>query len=131
MPQRPLSPHVTVYRIFRYTLFTSFANRIAGIVMSIGLLVLVYWLMAVASGTAAYARALAVLSLPELKVLYAGLLLASSYHLVAGLRHLVWDTGRGMERHQSQRSAWVVIAVSVLLALAFIYWALCPGAHQS
>jgi succinate dehydrogenase / fumarate reductase cytochrome b subunit len=112
-------------------MFSSFANRIAGIVMSVGLLVLVYWLMAVASGTAAYARALAVLSLPEFTVLYAGVLLAFSYHLVAGLRHLVWDKGRGLERHQSQRSAWVVIIVSVLLALAFIYWALCPGAHQS
>lgn len=122
---------MTVYRMFRYTLFSSFANRITGLVMSIGLLVLIYWLMAVASGTPAYVRALAVLSLPIFKLLYAGLLFAFSYHLVAGLRHLVWDTARGMERHQSQRSAWIVITVSVVLALAFIYWALCPGAHQS
>ena len=122
---------MTVYRMFRYTLFTSFANRLTGLAMSIGLLVLVYWLMAVAGGTPAYARATAILALPIFKVLYAGLLLAFSYHLVAGIRHLIWDTAHGMERHQSQRSAWIVGVVSVLITIAFIYWAFCPGAHQS
>ncbi len=131
MPQRPLSPHLTVYRMFRYTLFTSFANRITGGVLSIGLLVLVYWLMAVASGAAAYERAVGILSLPIFKLFYAVLLLTFSYHLVAGVRHLVWDTGHGLERAQSQRSAFIVVLVSVLLAIGFIYWAFCPGAHQS
>jgi len=120
-----------VYRIFRYTLFTSFANRISGVVLSVGLLVLVYWLMAVASGAAAYERAIAILSLTIFKLLYAALLLTFSYHLIAGVRHLIWDTGHGLERHQSQRSAWIIIAIAVLLALLFIYWAFCPGAHRS
>ena len=131
MTQRPLSPHLSVYRMFRYTLFTSFANRITGLVLSVGLLVLVYWLMAVASGAAAYARAIGILSLPIFKLFYAALLLTFSYHLVAGLRHLVWDTGHGLERAQSKRSAAIVIVVSVLLMVGFIYWAFCPGAHQS
>ena len=131
MPQRPLSPHLTVYRMFRYTLFTSFANRVTGVVMSLGLLVLTYWLMAVASGTAAYTRATGILALPIFKLLYVALLFTFSYHLVAGIRHLVWDTAHGMERHQSQRSARIVITASVLLTLAFIYWAFCPGAHRS
>jgi len=117
--------------MFRYTLFTSFANRVTGIVMSLGLLVLVYWLMAVASGAAAYTRAIGVLSMPIFKLLYAALLLAFSYHLVAGVRHLVWDTGRGLERGQSKSSAGIVIVVSVLLMVLFIYWAFCPGAHRS
>ena len=117
--------------MFRYTLFTSFANRITGIVLSTGLLVLVYWLMAVASGAAAYERAIGILSLPIFKLFYAVLLLTFSYHLVAGLRHLVWDTGRGLERAQSKRSALIVVLVSVLLTIAFVYWAFCPGAHQS
>jgi succinate dehydrogenase / fumarate reductase, cytochrome b subunit len=117
--------------MFRYTLFTSFANRVTGVVLSIGLLVLVYWLMAVASGASAYARAMYLLSLPIFKLLYAALLLAFSYHLVAGVRHLIWDTGRGLERDQSKRSAWIVGTVSVLLMIAFVYWAFCPGAHQS
>jgi succinate dehydrogenase / fumarate reductase, cytochrome b subunit len=117
--------------MFRYTMFTSFANRVTGVVLSLGLPVLVYWLMSVASGAAAYTQAIAILSLPIFKLLYAGLLFTFSYHLIAGIRHLVWDTGRGMERHQSQRSAWIVGTLSVLLTLAFIYWAFCPGAHRS
>lgn len=131
MTQRPLSPHLTVYRMFRYTLFTSFANRITGLVQSIGLLVLAYWLMAVAGGAAAYTRAISILSLPIFKLFYAVLLLTFCYHLVAGLRHLVWDTGHGMERAQSKRSAAIVMVVSVLLMIGVIYWAFCPGAHQS
>ena len=122
---------MTVYRMFRYTSLTSFANRLTGLAMSIGLLVFVYWLMAVASGATAYLHAMAILSLPIFKLLYAGLLFSFSYHLVGGIRHLVWDTATGMERHQSQRSAWIVISVAVLLTIAFIYWAFCPGAHQS
>jgi succinate dehydrogenase / fumarate reductase, cytochrome b subunit len=131
MTQRPLSPHLTVYRMFRYTLFTSFANRATGVVLSVGLLVLVYWLMAVASGEAAYTRAIGILSLPIFKLFYAALLLTFSYHLVAGLRHLVWDTGRGLERAQSKRSAAIVIIASILLMVGLIYWAFCPGAHLS
>lgn len=130
MPQRPVSPHMTVYRMFRYTLFTSFANRVTGVGLSLGLLVLVYWLMAVASGTAAYQQAITILSLPIFKLVYAGLLFAFCYHLIAGVRHLLWDTGHGLERHQSQRSAWVVGTASILLTLAFVYWAFCPGAHR-
>ena len=122
---------MSVYRMLRYTLFTSITNRATGLVMSRGLRVLVYWLMSIANGAAAYTSALATLSLPIFKLFYAALLFTFSYHTVAGIRHLVWDTGRGMERHQSQKSAWVVITVSVLLTIAFIYWAFCPGAHQS
>ena len=128
---RPLSPHMSVYRMFRYTMFTSFANRATGAVLSVGLLVLVYWLMAVASGAAAYARALGILSLPVFKLFYAVLLLTFAYHLVAGCRHLIWDTGRGMERGQSKVSAGIVIGVSLVLMIVLIYWAFCPGAHPS
>jgi succinate dehydrogenase / fumarate reductase cytochrome b subunit len=117
--------------MYRYTLFTSFLNRATGVLLSIGLLVLVYWLMAVAGGSHAYARASAVLSLGIFKLLYVGLLFAFSYHLVAGIRHLIWDTGRGLERQQAKRSAWIVGVVSFVLMLLFIYWAFCPGVHRS
>jgi succinate dehydrogenase / fumarate reductase, cytochrome b subunit len=112
-------------------MFSSFANRASGVVQSIGLLVLAYWLMAVASGAVAYEQALKVLATPIFKLFYALLLLTFSYHLVAGIRHLVWDTGTGMERLQSQKSAWLIIVVGLLLAAILIYWALSPGAHHS
>lgn len=120
MPQRPLSPHMTIYRMTRYSLFSSFANRATGIGLSLGLIALVYWLTSLARGAHAYVHAQAILSSLPLKVLYALLLAAFSYHTIAGIRHLVWDTGHGLERSQSQKSAWLVIVSSLVLAAALI-----------
>jgi len=128
MTERPLSPHWQVYK-FKYTLTTSFLNRVTGVVLSLGLIVLAYWLMAVASGGRAYTQALAVLSTLILKLLYAALLISFCYHLVAGIRHLIWDTGRYMERAQSKRSAAIISVVSVLLMVVCLYFAFFAGAR--
>jgi succinate dehydrogenase / fumarate reductase cytochrome b subunit len=115
--------------MYRYTLATSFANRFTGVALSMGLLLLVYWLMAIAGGERSYARAAQLLALPLAKLVYAALIIAFSYHLVAGLRHLVWDTGRGLERVQSQRSAWIVVAVSIVLMLLIGWRVFGSGMH--
>jgi succinate dehydrogenase / fumarate reductase cytochrome b subunit len=70
-----------------------------------------------------------VLSHPLVKVLYAALIIAFSYHLAAGIRHLVWDTGRGLERAQSRRSAYLVVAASIFLTVVIGYCAWLAGAH--
>ena len=129
MPPRPLSPHLSVYRMSRYTLATSIANRFAGVALSVGLLLLVYWLTALAGGARSYARATRVLASPLAKLVYAALVVAFCYHLVAGLRLLVWDTGHGLERAQSQRSAWLVVAVSLILMLVIAWRAWLTGTH--
>jgi succinate dehydrogenase / fumarate reductase, cytochrome b subunit len=116
MPGRPLSPHLQVYK-FGYTMVTSILNRFTGLGLSLGLVLLVYWLVAVAAGPHAHARAQRLLGLPLLKVVYAALIISYCYHLVAGIRHLLWDTGRFLERGQARRGAWVVAAVSVILML--------------
>jgi len=121
--RRPLSPHLSIYKLSRYSLLSSFTNRLTGGALSAGLILLVYWLLASASGARAYARAAAVLASLPLKILYALLLAAFAYHLVAGIRHLIWDTGRGLERTQSQRSAWLVMTIALLLAILACYWA--------
>jgi succinate dehydrogenase cytochrome b subunit len=122
MADRPLSPHLSVYRL-KYTLVSSILNRFTGGALAAGLLVLLYWLIAVSQGAQAYAKVYVVLSHWVFKVLFVGLLFSFSYHLAAGIRHLVWDTGRGLSRQQSQRSAWLVGTVSVLLAAALVLWA--------
>lgn len=121
MADRPLSPHLLVYRL-KYTLVSSIVNRFTGAALTAGLLVLMYWLIAVSQGAEAYAKAYVVLSHWVFKVVLVGLLFSFSYHLAAGIRHLVWDTGRGLERKQSQKSAWFVGVVSVLLTLAMLMW---------
>jgi succinate dehydrogenase / fumarate reductase cytochrome b subunit len=121
MSNRPLSPHLSVYR-FKYTLLSSILNRVTGLALAAGLVILAYWLMALASGPERYANAGMVLSHPIFKLIYAGLIFTVVYHLVAGIRHLIWDTGRYMEKRQSQTSAWLVGAVSVVVTLALIAW---------
>jgi succinate dehydrogenase / fumarate reductase, cytochrome b subunit len=126
MRERPLSPHMSVYRMTRYSLLTSITNRATGLALSLGLAMLVCWLTALAGGPRVYARVQAAFSAAPYKVVYALLLAAFAYHLVAGIRHLIWDTGRGLERTQSQRSAHVVILTALVLAVACIWWALAP-----
>ena len=77
MPTRPLSPHLSVYRMSRYTLATSIANRFTGVALSAGLPLLVYWLMAVAGGPQRYARATHELAAPQASLNYAALVAAS------------------------------------------------------
>lgn len=129
MPARPLSPHLSVYKMSRYTLATSILNRFTGVALSAGFVLLVYWLMSVAGGPGSEARAARLLSLPLMKLVYLVCIGAFCYHLVAGIRHLVWDTGRGLERAQSRRSAWLVVAASIALTLLVGYCALVLKSH--
>ena len=120
MRPRPLSPHLGVYR-FMYTMATSIAHRITGVVLSVGLVVLVGWLFAAASGAEAYAHASGLLSSAFMKLLLAGWLVAFCYHLCNGIRHLNWDLGRGLEKSEARRSATLVVVATLVLAAAFIY----------
>ncbi len=126
MRQRPLSPHIGVYK-FAYTMATSIAHRATGIVLSVGLLALAGWLIAAASGPELYAIAVAILGGAFGQLLLAGWLVAFSYHLFNGLRHLNWDLGRGLEKHEARRSAAIVVIATLLLAAAFIYAAFFAG----
>jgi succinate dehydrogenase / fumarate reductase, cytochrome b subunit len=128
MAERPLSPHLSVYK-FKYTLTTSIVNRLSGLVLSLGFVLLTYWLVTIAGGARAYAQARALLGLGIFKLVYAVLIAAFVYHLIAGLRHLVWDTGRGIDRVSARRSAWWVAVLSLLVTVLLAYGLLRPGAY--
>jgi len=122
MRERPLSPHLGVWR-FTIGMAMSIANRITGLILSVGLLLLVWWLMAASTGPAAYAGATRMLSHGLVQLLLAGWLLSFSYHLCNGIRHLTWDMGLGMERHEVKRSGVVTLFATVVIALAIGYLA--------
>jgi len=120
MAARPLSPHLTVYR-FAYTMALSILHRITGVALAAGLVLLVAWLHALASGEAAYAQFTAVAGHGLAQVVVACWLLAFVYHFANGIRHLCWDAGYGLNKTQARRSAlWVVLFV-VVVTLALIY----------
>ena len=117
--ERPLSPHLQVYRPM-YTMVLSISHRITGVALTIGLLLFAWWLLALATGPEAYARAGAFIGSPFGLLILAGFAFAYWYHFCAGIRHLVWDTGRGLEKPQARRSALVVLAATALLTLVSV-----------
>lgn len=115
MRERPLSPHLGVYR-FLYTMALSIAHRITGVILSVGFVVFIWWLMSAATGPAAYEGAVRILSAGLVQVLLAGWLLAFVYHLCNGIRHLTWDVGIGLEKHEARRSAVVTVIATLVIA---------------
>ena len=125
---RPLSPHLQVYRPM-YTMVTSITHRATGVGLSVGLALLAAWLLALASGPAAYARIRALYGSTPGYLLLAGLVLAFWYHFCNGLRHLNWDTGRGLEKASARRSAAVVLVATLGLSAATLVAVLHFGAQ--
>ena len=125
MNQRPLSPHLGVYK-FTYTMTLSILHRITGVASSVGFLVFAWWLMALASGPNSYETAMRYLSSPLGKLLLVGFTFSFVYHFCNGIRHMVWDTGRGLERAQARRSGWFVI-VAALVLTALLVWIGCTA----
>ena len=121
MSQRPLSPHLGVYK-FMYTMALSILHRITGCAATVGLLAFVWWLMALASGPDAYATAMRCLGSPLGKLLLIGFTFSFLFHFCNGIRHLVWDTGRGLERAQARASGYVVIVAAILLTIVVVWF---------
>ncbi|MBF0094444.1 MAG: succinate dehydrogenase, cytochrome b556 subunit [Alphaproteobacteria bacterium] len=117
---RPLSPHVQIYRP-QITSVLSITHRITGVGLAVGLLLLTYWLSSAAYGPEAYHKATAFLGSWFGQVLLFGWTVALFYHLTNGIRHLLWDTGRGLEIPQVYRSGRVVVASTVVLTV--LAWA--------
>jgi succinate dehydrogenase / fumarate reductase, cytochrome b subunit len=101
-----------------YTMVLSITHRITGVVLSLGSVLLVYWLWAVSSGATQYEQVRECMGAVWVKFLVIGLLFSFFYHLCNGVRHLVWDLGYGLERPQARASGWTVVVVSLALTVA-------------
>lgn len=115
-PQRPLSPHLQIYR-WQWTMTLSILHRVTGVALAGGTLLLLYWLLAAAAGPEVYAEAEACLGSWLGRALLFGWTLALYYHLANGIRHLFWDLGRGFELKTAYRSALLSLAAAVILTL--------------
>jgi succinate dehydrogenase / fumarate reductase cytochrome b subunit len=123
---RPLSPHLQVYRP-QITTVLSISHRISGIVNALVALGIAALLLSVAAGPEAYASFAAIAgSLPGKIALFL-FTLSMSFHLFNGIRHLVWDSGRGFDIPTVYASGWTVVALS-LISTAGIWFAVLGGA---
>jgi succinate dehydrogenase / fumarate reductase cytochrome b subunit len=115
---RPLSPFMLgqYYRL-QLTSVTSILTRITGAGLLVGALLVVWWLIAAASGPEAFAVADGVITSWFGKLVMLGSIWALWYHALAGVRHLIWDMGYMMEITRAELLGKAVIAGSVLLTL--------------
>ena len=123
--ERPLSPHLQVYR-WQITMTMSILHRASGVILVVGAFALAWWLLALAAGGEAYADAAECLASPLGKLFLFGFTLSLVYHLLNGVRHLLWDAGWGFEIPEVYASGWTVAILTVVLT-ALVWFAAFGG----
>ena len=113
---RPLSPHLGIYRP-QYTSVLSILHRFTGVALATGSVLLVYWVVAAASGPERYAEAQTFFALVWVQIALVGWVFSFCYHFLNGIRHLVWDTGRGFDLTVARNSGYAVFAGAIALTI--------------
>ncbi|MEM0977564.1 MAG: succinate dehydrogenase, cytochrome b556 subunit [Pseudomonadota bacterium] len=113
---RPLSPHLEIYRP-QLNSITSIINRITGGGLSITFLLITIWFLSAAWSPEAFAVVDGFMSSILGSIILIASLWALWFHFCGGIRHLIWDTGRGYDLRLVDLSGWIVIAASVLLTI--------------
>ncbi|MGI8724563.1 MAG: succinate dehydrogenase, cytochrome b556 subunit [Methyloceanibacter sp.] len=116
LARRPLSPHLSIYRPM-LTMMMSIAHRITGVANATGFFLLAWWLVAVSAGPKQYSYVAAFFgSLPGqvLLFLYSWALI---HHMLGGIRHLIWDTGAGLDKVSIEVFAWATLIGSITLTV--------------
>ena len=117
---RPLSPHLQIWR-FTVTMAGSITHRGTGAGIYGGSLLLAVWLYALAFSPALYATITGFVNSPVGFLIIAGYVWALAFHLMNGLRHLYWDSGRGLAPKTATMTAWLVYGASILLTIIILW----------
>ena len=130
MTNRPLSPHLQIYKP-QLTSVLSILHRITGVALALGTILLVYWLIAVASGPVSFSMAQGLVGAWYGRLLLLGWTFALFFHLVNGIRHLCWDAGYGFDLKTVYASGWAAVgAAGALTLLAFVFGYAAMGAFR-
>ena len=118
--KQPLSPHLTVYR-WQITNTLSILHRLSGLVLFLAAFDFAFWLGAIALGGETYAGVSRFYSSNILIIIWALVSLSFFYHLLNGIRHLLWDIGKGFEASQVKLTGWLVVFLSLIITALFWY----------
>jgi len=119
--KRPMSPHLQVYDL-PMTARLSILHRGTGAVLYLGMVLMVAVLAAAAGGENAWSLMHRLLGSWFGYLVLLGFTFSLYYHFCNGIRHLVWDTGHGLEKSSLTRSGQMVLVASVILTL--LTWAI-------
>ena len=117
--RRPLSPHLQIYRPM-LTMMMSIMHRITGMALYAGTLLLAWWLIAASTDARAFDTANSVLTSILGQIVLLGFTWALFHHLFGGIRHFIWDTGRGMDHPERDYLAQATLIGG--LALTVVVW---------
>ena len=118
--KRPLSPHLQVYKP-QLTSVLSITHRGTGVFLSLGALVLTYWLVSLAVSEELFNSFHLHTTFWYGKLFLIGFVFSLYYHLSNGIRHLFWDIGLGLEISTTYKSGYFTIFISVVLTLATLF----------
>ncbi|MFN2300879.1 MAG: succinate dehydrogenase, cytochrome b556 subunit [Gammaproteobacteria bacterium] len=110
---RPISPHLQIYR-WTLTMTLSILHRATGVALSVGLLLLVSWIVSAAAGPERFGAVQAFIAGPLGLTLLFGWTLALFFHMANGIRHLFWDIGVGYDLPVAYASGWATLAFTAL-----------------
>jgi succinate dehydrogenase / fumarate reductase cytochrome b subunit len=118
---RPVSPHLSAYR-FTITMTMSIVHRVTGMGLYLGTVLLALWLIAAAAGDGPLDVVHWIFASWIGQIILFLATWALFHHLLGGIRHFIWDTGRGFSREQRFGFAWANLAGSIVLTL--LAWAI-------
>ena len=116
---RPLSPHLQIYKPM-LTMMMSIAHRITGFALYVGTLLLAWWLIAAASGPAYFDYVNGLLTTFIGRLVLFGFTWALFHHMLGGIRHFIWDTGKGFDLNTVEWLARLTLVGG--LAITIIVW---------
>ena len=122
--KNPLSPHLKIYR-WHISSLLSITHRIAGVINLLALILMFFWLLSFSLGESNYELFLLAINSFFGKFILIGFAWSMSFHILSGIRHLVWDIGYGFEIKTANISGIIVITFSLVATI--IFWLLGRG----
>jgi succinate dehydrogenase / fumarate reductase cytochrome b subunit len=116
---RPLSPHLQIYKPL-INMVMSIVHRITGAALYFGTLLLAWWLIGAATGPASFDVVRGIMGSPLGLLVLFGFSWALLHHMIGGIRHLIWDTGRGFDLETVDLLSWGTIILSA--GLTVLLW---------
>ena len=117
---RPLSPHLQVWG-WTVTMASSITHRATGVALYAGTLLLALWAILLAQGPAGFKPLGDFLTSPFGLFILAGYTWALLQHLMGGIKHLFWDSGRGLDYQTAKTTAWVIYGASLALTAIIVF----------
>ncbi|POD72816.1 succinate dehydrogenase, cytochrome b556 subunit [Pseudomonas syringae group genomosp. 3] len=119
--QRPVNLDLRTIKL-PVTAYTSILHRVSGVILFVGIAIMLYAMDKSLASEEGFGEVKACLTSPLAKLIIWGLLSALLYHMVAGIRHLIMDTGVGETLEGGKLGSKIVIAVSVVTILLAGVW---------